>query len=515
MKLETLRFKLTRLILLPLALCAMMAAGLALFGWLLVFGSDVVPLDEKIVEFWLPMGLGAFLAFGVVGRWIASLDLSEKQNIPFLYGVVAWALMAAPSIFALSYVNATSGDLVRIIDISQAAARTARYYTGVPVCLDRRDAVAHTIVRPTDSHDTNLVFDLYVAAPLCASNTHASSVWLGFKYRDTVPNRESDAAKKAEYRVFVMRSQAAFNAMDSTKYRYFERVRWGDDHRAYAKAVAKSRQDASSIVFLEPHRDAFVRHGGDYFGWIFKSFAIAGAIWSALVLFAPLKPPSERGRREENWLKDLLIPSRTFYGLPILLDLNIGIYIAMVLAGLGLVSFEPDDLIAWGGDYGPALHGLGFLRLVSSQFVHAGLMHLAANMYGLIFAALFLLPVAQNGRLILSYLICGLGGSIASVIVHPVTVSVGASGAIFGLWGVVLALLGLRDPRLEGATALILLNAGLFVVLNLGFGAITPGIDNAAHLGGLATGLVVGATFRMLDNDKGRQAGTETPTGIP
>ena len=104
-----------------------------------------------------------------------------------------------------------------------------------------------------------------------------------------------------------------------------------------------------------------------------------------------------------------LIPGPASYGLQILLDLNILVFAAMVLSGLDPVSFDPDTLMKWGANYGPALHGLGLLRLVSSQFVHGGLMHLVNNIYGLLFAGRFLNPVIRNGQLILCYLIAGLG----------------------------------------------------------------------------------------------------------
>jgi rhomboid protease GluP len=119
------------------------------------------------------------------------------------------------------------------------------------------------------------------------------------------------------------------------------------------------------------------------------------------------------------------------------------------------------------------------------------------NLYGLLFAGLFLVPVVRKARLIACYLFCGLGGSIASVLVHPATISIGASGAIFGLFGMLLTLVLLRDTRLEQTRKSIVLNAGIFVALNLVIGAATPGIDNAAHLGGLLTGVLLAAGIFM------------------
>jgi rhomboid protease GluP len=163
----------------------------------------------------------------------------------------------------------------------------------------------------------------------------------------------------------------------------------------------------------------------------------------------------------------------------------------MAFAGLGVVSFESDDLLTWGANYRPAIHGLGLFRLIASQFVHGGLIHLMNNLYGLLFAGLFLIPVVRNARLIACYLLYGLGGSITSVLVHPATISIGASGAIFGLFGTLLTLVLLGDTRLEQTRKLMFLNAGIFVALNLLVGAATPGIDNAAHAGGLLAGVLL------------------------
>jgi len=207
----------------------------------------------------------------------------------------------------------------------------------------------------------------------------------------------------------------------------------------------------------------------------------------------------KRSEEQLFWSKLLFLPNRDNWGLPLLLDVNVLVYLAMVISGLGVVTFQTEDLIAWGGNFGPDDDGFGFLRLFSSQFVHGGLMHIANNMYGLLFAGFFLLPVARNVRLILAYMLCGLGGSVASVYAHPDTVSVGASGAIFGLFGVVLTLVGLGDKRLIEVRGMIFLNAAIFVGLNLLLGTATPGVDNAAHMGGLVTGLAMGLALFLID----------------
>ena len=97
------------------------------------------------------------------------------------------------------------------------------------------------------------------------------------------------------------------------------------------------------------------------------------------------------------------------------------------------------------------------------------------------------------------YLICGLGASLASAAWHPYVPSVGASGAIFGLAGALIAAFKLGEfsvPR--AALSGTLRSLGAFVVYNLIFGFALPGIDNTAHIGGLVTGLIVGALIALI-----------------
>ena len=103
---------------------------------------------------------------------------------------------------------------------------------------------------------------------------------------------------------------------------------------------------------------------------------------------------------------------------------------------------------------------------------------------------LFLEPLLGSLRLALIYLLTGLVGSVASLLWYEGIVSVGASGAVFGLYGVFLALLLTKvfPPAMKKA---FLVSTVVFVGYNLLLG-LGGGIDNAAHIGGLVSGLVTG-----------------------
>ena len=172
------------------------------------------------------------------------------------------------------------------------------------------------------------------------------------------------------------------------------------------------------------------------------------------------------------------------------MDLNILIFIFMVLSGLGLISFRAEDLLAWGANFKPSTLNGEWWRLITNTFLHGGLMHLFANMYGLLFVGIFLEPRIGKIRYALIYLGTGIIASIGSIWWHEATVSVGASGAIFGLYGVFLAIL-LTKVFPKGFSKAFLISTLVFVGFNLLMG-LTGGIDNAAHIGGLASGFVTG-----------------------
>jgi rhomboid protease GluP len=121
-------------------------------------------------------------------------------------------------------------------------------------------------------------------------------------------------------------------------------------------------------------------------------------------------------------------------------------------------------------------------------------MHIFGNMYALLFAAIFLEPILGNVRLVFSYLLCGVVAGIASAAFHPHTVGVGASGAIFGLFGILLAYLAF-DKALRDSRGAILVNVGVYIGFNLLIGAAIPGVDFIAHIGGLGAGILVGSAF--------------------
>ena len=183
----------------------------------------------------------------------------------------------------------------------------------------------------------------------------------------------------------------------------------------------------------------------------------------------------------------------------VLFGANVAVFVAMVLASGSAVDFQGQTLVRFGANFGPYTLSGDWWRLFTYMFLHGGLMHIAFNMWCLWDLGQLCESLYGRWTYAAIYLICGLGASLASAAWHPYVPSVGASGAIFGLAGALIAAFKLGEfsvPR--SALSGTLRSLGAFVVYNLIFGFILPGVDNTAHIGGLITGLIVGALIALL-----------------
>lgn len=178
---------------------------------------------------------------------------------------------------------------------------------------------------------------------------------------------------------------------------------------------------------------------------------------------------------------------------PLLLAVNVAVFAVMALAGAGLVAVDPQVHVRFGSNYGPLTLSSEPWRLLTCMFIHFGLLHLAFNMWALWDVGRLVERLYGTASFVLLYFVAGLAGSITSVLWNPAINAAGASGALFGVVGALLAFVFRPDLGLPPMVVRALRNSMLaFTGFSLALGAVATGIDNAAHLGGLATGLIMG-----------------------
>ncbi len=195
-------------------------------------------------------------------------------------------------------------------------------------------------------------------------------------------------------------------------------------------------------------------------------------------------------RRQESMP---MLVTQLFFGI------NVAVFIGMLLSGVSPMEPTGANLLAWGANFGPYTLNGEWWRLLTSCFVHIGLIHIAFNMWCLWMLGGLAERLYGHYTFACIYLLCGVSGSLGSLWWHSTpTLSAGASGAIFGVVGAVIASIKLGEFSSTVMAQSTMRSLIAFVGYNVVFGMVSGATDNACHFGGLAAGLVLGALIAKV-----------------
>jgi membrane associated rhomboid family serine protease len=168
----------------------------------------------------------------------------------------------------------------------------------------------------------------------------------------------------------------------------------------------------------------------------------------------------------------------------VLIALNVIVFLAEVAGAHGGLSAEASPLIPKFALFGPAVAEGEWYRLLTSAFLHASLFHIGGNMLLLYFLGRILEPAIGTPRFVAIYFVALFAGSFGALIFTPDGLSLGASGAVFGVLGAGFVIA--RGRGIDNLASSI----GFLIVLNLAISFGVPGISVGAHLGGLVAGVL-------------------------
>lgn len=179
-----------------------------------------------------------------------------------------------------------------------------------------------------------------------------------------------------------------------------------------------------------------------------------------------------------------------------IIAVNALVFLAMAFNGSSPIEPNILDLIKWGANDGLNTLVQQPWRMLTSNYVHIGIIHIALNMWCLWSLGILAEKIFDRWTYFLVYTFCGITGSLVSIVLHPIRVGAGASGAIFGMAGALISALYLGHLPIHPSALKSTLKSLLsFAGYNLFFGAVVPAIDNSAHIGGLICGLALGAVL--------------------
>lgn len=176
-----------------------------------------------------------------------------------------------------------------------------------------------------------------------------------------------------------------------------------------------------------------------------------------------------------------------------LIGLNLLFYVVSILYTGGVIDMPAGGLVDLGAIYGPmVVVGGEWWRLLTAMFLHGGMTHLLMNMFSLYIIGrpmeLYFTPKSYLSL----YFLTGIVGGVVSIVVHPETVAIGASGAIFGVFGALSGYFFAYRRELGEHAHQFMKDFALIIGINLIIGFTIPNIDISAHAGGLISGLIGG-----------------------
>ncbi|MDM5271351.1 rhomboid family intramembrane serine protease [Sulfurovum sp. zt1-1] len=176
-----------------------------------------------------------------------------------------------------------------------------------------------------------------------------------------------------------------------------------------------------------------------------------------------------------------------------LILLNLLVYVITALFSADLMEMDTRVLVTFGALYGPLIFLYDeWWRLFTAMFLHGGMTHILMNMFSLYIVGRPAEIYFDKRAYLAIYFFSGLIGAVTSLAIHPQSVGIGASGAIFGVFGALAGFFLIHRERIGAQTKVFMKNFGVIIALNIFLGLSIPAIDMSAHIGGLMVGFIGG-----------------------
>lgn len=468
-----------------------------------VFG--LLDLNDDIPNLFIPIAIVPIFVFLILKQPFLVYEYKDREdNKRVASKMIIATLLTVVTCFTQVIATEKVSKIQNLNNINEIGnTDLAKYYTIKDFYYDKDLAFVTTNFKVTGQYNQNFQMDIYVAIPIFPSSDTTYQyrpLLYGLRYSKTIDNELSQFEKERQFQAFARDAQAKFDEVNLYDVSYFERLKSHSDKEFYLESYQPPiAKDKSNSIVLVPHKDTFEERLSGFYLWWFITVGV-----STLVVFTITVTPNmntERWRAFYHGKKlystenvnifELILPQRGFFISPLLIVSNSLIFIIMAISSFSFISFDGQLLIEWGANYGPKIVGGEWWRLISNVFLHGGAMHLLFNLYALFLIGSILETTLKPLLFLSLYVISGLSASLVSLWWNSGALSIGASGAIFGMFGAYLSLLLAGSIPKEFKD--FLPTIGALTVINIIIGlTVKNGIDNGAHIGGFLTGITLG-----------------------
>lgn len=468
------------------AFCAIVV--LLCLRWFFSVQFSLIDIQEEIWEFWLPLTLTVVLGYIWLRpklRILAQRKEKIKGDLNFFFQFLALLCIGAPAVIFQMYFSTNTGKLVHIERISDIdTAKVARYYD-IKEFLVREQRVRKFVnVRKSGRYNKYLNFEAYYVLPIYTSSMRIDDIepkyWYAVKFHKRISNRANAQVKSDAYDDFVRASDVRIKRYNFAATDHFERIPTSVEKKRFLEAISLQDRYAKPVdyIVLRPMFEPYAGRNGNKMAWGLGSL-IGGLCLYLVALSRPkynvyehrrllqMKPMSAGdldGFFQYFKLRD------GYRSTAILLYLFFVYQLGMFLAGFEMPSPTLTELRAAGVLDKASVQRGEWWRLLTCLFIQGSALQLA-----------------------LSFLVCGMVAALFSCYWYPQRIVLGASGAIFGLFGVAVSFLlakGLSTFAEKNVFIFFCLYAFILVLFAIaGFGM------NIMYCFGFGLGLVLGYYF--------------------
>lgn len=512
----------TNLVFIPLLILApVFIIVYLLLYWLVCIQLGNEFLKEDITHIWAPMVLSFAVVLIFIRPRVHLLQLDKDNGkIRALYYMVAAAVLCVPAAIGVNLLDTATGKMTQLGLISEIKSKPqSRYYKPSSYVLNKSDIGVYPQWSYSGKSNQYLDFDISIALPFgdhLFDTLVSPPAFLYFNYHHQVSSSLSDAEREKAWDGFWEESMEDFDKGKQGAFTYLEKMGNNEKRDRAIKAAQKSdRYFANNpITVLQPVYKPFEERNGNKPQSILISFFSGLAIWLIMILIPGLHTAkakkfaqtSQHSPKEQiHRFVSTIVNNKELRLTHTLIAINVAAFLLLAIMGSGIIKADRDFLLKAGALYKPLVYEGQWWRLFTGIFLHGGIMHLAMNMISLYICGILTEPALGTKKMLLFYIASGVAASLASIWWHQTPVlAVGASGAIFGLYGFILAMaiFGTGD-RAFNKSILILLACTAGFSLVMGF--LSHGIDNAAHVGGLIAGFLMGMLLLLQQKKKAAQ----------
>ena len=499
-----------RVIIIPFLIVSTLTIALyTLFRWVFDIKLQMLPIKESLLDVFLPILVSIVSILIWIRRRVKILNVSfyGKESDHHLYYLIMIFIVIISIVNLQDYITKASYSLIKLGQVDQIFdLKKEKYFQLDSFKVDKSVHLGSSFItsRVTGRDNEELRFYAYMVWPFKQGK---SRIWYGVQFDKKVSNNLSDEEKKQELISFINDSDEQIEKYDVYSVEYFERLGYSDERDGFFNALKRRRPD-----FEEDKQVILIPQTSPFEDRLVTPLLLGGLLYIVALVILSIVIHNTSTINEEAYLdfithkplkedtiRDILIflnPFGKYKFAASIIITNLLVFCLLTLIGVNPLSPTALELFEYGGVRRSEVLNGEYWRLITAIFVHAGVMHLFLNLVSLGFCAMILEDKIASLTLLIIYILCGLTGSIASIYWNESIISVGASGAIFGLYGLLLVFNIFKVFTIENtaeAWGLLIFFGGFSLLL----GFLGGGTDNAAHLGGLFAGIVFGLLLYM------------------